>query len=294
MKNPQLISSLVAIKGRSHPDVNASSVKRGMSTVGEMPVKTINNRTILIERDAMIDQYSPEEAFEAIVDKIADITTHNREEIENILIATGSARKVRKMKRRSLNAEIQNRLVEDTVDGKRFRGFLTAMIAHLYGRNLVEDGFFRVRGENKAGSHGGFHYGTDTDLPTGTISTGSSYTGSATDKITPYEKTDDGGVKQTKSEKDWGSIFSGSAQLINSVGGLLGLFTGGKTGTGDNNIFNDKSDEDLAIEQARYEAERKARNTKIVLGVLGAIALIVVVVLVVRAQKDKKGTTKKK
>ena len=274
-------SSLVAILGRNHPDINSMLVQKGMSTVGEKIADSSNNRTILIERDQIMDQFTPEESFEAIVDKIAILGTTRKEEVENVLIATGSPKAIRSMSRKNFNAELQNRLTDNSEQGDKLRTFISVMIANDFGKFLVEDGFFTVRNEPKAGAS---DIGTLPTLPVTNVDTTVPLGGT----IMPFVQTPDGGVKPTKSEKDWGSIFSGSAQILNSVGGILGLFVGGNQGTGNQNIFNDKTQAEIDAERAQYDLQRKSRNTKIIIGVVVAILLVVAIVVVAKTIKKTK------
>lgn len=281
MKKPSVkLSSLRKVIGRSHPDVNAVQVKTDMAIVGERSTKRGDNRTVVIERDAFLDPFTPEEAFESIVEKISRVTSGRRQEVENILIATGSKKSVRKMSRTQLNSEIQNRLVDPTEKGEKFRTFLSVMVANDYGKSLMNDGFFRLAGEAKASSNGQVqdpYY--DKESGQWIFDQG--------EESTPFTATPDGGIKQTKNPQQWGSVLSGSAQVINSVGGIIGLFTGGAQGMPNNNVFNTYSQDQMVFQQQQFEQQKRNRNLKIGLFIFGAIAIIVTVIVIAKAQKNK-------
>jgi len=236
-------SALRSITGLSPEEIAGLKVESEMSLTGE---ETPHRKSIVVEKDRFLQGANTEQAFEIIVEKIAKVTDARREEVENALIVTGSPIAVRGWNRAKLNAEIQNRLVDVSPQGMAFRQMMTALVGALYGKALVNDGFFRTKTptrELKAMSVGGgstpeemlgnpfANTGYTSGIPNTTLTPSTSTppitnTGSGSN-ILPYQKNSSGGVDQTKTETDWGGILSGSAQVITSIGGVIGLFTGG-------------------------------------------------------------------
>jgi len=280
--NAQKKTSLHQITGQTHAVIPA------------LISPPARNRTILIEKETLMGDTSPSVAFEGMVEKIALITTNRRPGIENLLIVTGSPKDVRKMSRKALNAEIQTRLVSRTTHGDDFRKYISVIIAHDFGKSIMKNGFSASMPEKKAGAVGnpltGNPFGTtNTSLYTPTSSyTPTGYTPTSLPPVTPFESTPDGDVESAKNTQNWGSILSGSAQVINSVGGIIGLFSGGAPGSNNNNVFNGYSQDNLMNQQQQYEQERKRRNAKIAGGIVLSIVIVVSVVLIVRAAKKKK------
>jgi hypothetical protein len=120
----------------------------------------------------------------------------------------------------------------------------------MYGNKLNTDGFFRNGQEGKAGA-GGIYENPWTSsapeygLPTSTFNwQPSSSAGTTTGTSTGLQATADGGATQTGGGQDWGSILSGSANVISSIGGVIGLFTGGNSANQNGtSVFDQYSDD---------------------------------------------------
>jgi hypothetical protein len=232
-------SALQRVLGMSEAEVAGIKVANPMSTTGE---DTPHRKSIVVEKDRFLQGASAEEAFEQIVEKIARVTDNRREEVENALIVTGSPIAVRKMNRRALNALIQNRLSDPSKKGMAFRQLMTALVGAMYGSSLMNDGFFRTETparEKKFGAglvyeetnplaHTGYTDGIPNTSLIQTDFSSELEKSREQDNILPYAKNNQGGVDQTKSEQDWGNILQGSASVISSIGGIIGLFTGGQ------------------------------------------------------------------
>jgi hypothetical protein len=237
-------SALQRVLGMSEAEVAGIKVANPMSTTGE---DTPHRKSIVVEKDRFLQGASAEEAFEQIVEKIARVTDNRREEVENALIVTGSPIAVRKMNRRALNALIQNRLSDPSKKGMAFRQLMTALVGAMYGRSLMNDGFFRTETPPREKMYGIGGGGSTPEDMLGNPFTMTGYTDGVAntsliqtdflseleksreqDNILPYAKNNQGGVDQTKSEQDWGNILQGSASVISSIGGIIGLFTGGQ------------------------------------------------------------------
>lgn len=285
------LSSLRKVTGLSPKEIAGLKVKNSMSIAGE---KTPHRRSIVVEKDRFMQGADTEEAFEIIVDKIAKVTDNNRVEVENALIVTGSPKGVRGMNRKRLNAEIQNRLVENSPNGMAFRQYMTALVGGMYGRSLVNDGFFRSSAparEKKASSTGlnatlgnpfaytGYTDGIpNTNLIGSNVSTPLENSAQSGNNILNLKETEDGGVEKTSSDQDWGSILQGSAQVITSIGGVIGLFTGGSTATAGNTTFDQYSEEEF------YDEDKKKRGG-LWLAILGLVVVGVVIFLIIKYRK---------
>lgn len=294
-------NSLKAIhRGKSIESVLGRTPANVMDQAGE----NFPRKSIRIRKDELQSALSPEKQFEAIVIAIANVARTSRHQVENALIATGSTKAVRRMKPKRLNAEIQNRLVQSDAKGEEFRNYMTLLVVDQYGGSLINDSFFRKAGENQVGSNGGWpsYVGLQTGtnpwsnqsggwpsnvgLQTGTDPGGflSGQTGSTTQgSVTGLQATSDGGVNKTNNSQDWGSILSGSAQVIHSVGGVIGLFTGGNQGTQNNNVFDQ-----YQPNQNMPDPEPKRKRTGLIIGlVVGAVAIGVLIWYFTK-DKDKK------
>ena len=224
------MNSLEKLHGKKKALKMAGAKVSGLSTFMEEKPAMAKNRSITIQKDQLIDSLTPSESFEVIVEKIARLNASRRKSVENALIGTGSKKVIRNYNLDQLNAEVQNRLAENTPQGQEFRNIMTMLVVDTYGNKLVNDGFFRNgMEEEKAGA--------DDSLlgpPSGAIVTGGMVEIDEPDYN--YTETSDGGASKDK-QTDWGSILSGGAQVIDSVGGVIGLFTGGSQSTEDSNVF---------------------------------------------------------
>jgi len=298
-----------------HPGKSIESVLgRTPANVMDQAGENFPRKSIRIRKDELQSALSPKAQFEAIVSAIANVARTSRHQVENALIATGSTKAVRRMKPKRLNSEIQNRLVQSDAKGEEFRNYMTLLVVDQYGGSLMNDSFFRKPGENQVGSNGlvnpwsnqsggwpsgvGLQTGTNpwsnqsggwpsgVGLQTGTNPGGflSGQTGStASGSVTGLEATPNGGVNKTNNSQDWGSILSGSAQVINSVGGVIGLFTGGNQGTENNNVFDESSSE-----TPPPPPPPKPPRVGLIVGlVIGAVAIGVLVWYLTK-NKDKK------
>jgi hypothetical protein len=211
----------------------------------EMAGEDIPRKSISIRKEAMAG-LSPQEQFEMIVDMIGVIARTNRHEVENALIVTGSPKAVRKYGKGRYYATIQNRLTQDDAKGKEFRDYMTLLVADRFGKALEQDSFFKRGGEQRVGTTGYTDYLTNPwssnqyGYGSMTLDSGTGGVGSGAGNVTGTQATADGGATQTNNQQDWGGILSGSAQVINSIGGVIGLFTGGNQGTTNTNVFGVK------------------------------------------------------
>ena len=278
-----------------HPGKSIESVLgRTPANVMDQAGENFPRKSIRIRKDELQSALSPKAQFEAIVSAIANVARTSRHQVENALIATGSTKAVRRMKPKRLNSEIQNRLVQSDAKGEEFRNYMTLLVVDQYGGSLMNDSFFRKPGENQVGSNGLVNpwsnqsggWPSGVGLQTGTNPGGflSGQTGStASGSVTGLEATPNGGVNKTNNSQDWGSILSGSAQVINSVGGVIGLFTGGNQGTENNNVFDESSSE-----TPPPPPPPKPPRVGLIVGlVIGAVAIGVLVWYLTK-NKDKK------
>jgi len=260
-----------------------------------------NRRSVSIQKDRILEAYSPEESFEIVVEKIANLIDRSRKDLENALIASGAPKTVRQLDRKKFNAAVQNKLSENNAQGDTFRKYMTLLVTHNYGKSLVNDGFFRkpmpangktagkevvekYRNNDRLSANGMTSYEA---LQFYMQNAPGSQSEQGNSEVTGLKETPDGGVKQTKKDTDWGSILSGSAQVINSVGGVIGLFTNGNQSTWDSNVFNTYSQFDYQQQQMDFERERRRKVTWLVVGImLVAIAIATVVYFVRKAKSE--------
>jgi len=292
MENTQTISAFEQITGKKDAPLN----RTGLSELATPDV--LSAPSIIIEKDRTISDTSSANSFQSIVDAIAKVTTIKRNEVENALIVTGSPKSVRTMSRKSLNKAIQNRLVEDTANGQKFRMYMSELVATLYGTQLTSDGFYRSESQTRTPKESSVGGSADTDnpflytnynydLPT-TDFTG--YTNSTV--LTNIEETDNGGAVETKPPTDWGGILSGSASVINSIGNVIGLFVGGNSTsqTGGISIFDGAggtlTPDEIRRQEEQKEKTRKRRNLLMIVGGLVVVGVVVGIILYSR-NKDK-------
>jgi hypothetical protein len=288
-------SALRRITSLTPKEIAGLKVKNRMSLAGE---KSPHRRSIVIQKDRVLNDVNVEESFETIVEKIAGVIANNRVEVENALIATGSPRKVRLYNRKALNAEVQNRLVGTGKNSQAFRQYMTVLVGSMYGRSLKNDGFFRTGLESKAIKQGVAQeafsskvdnsledkYGagdndelepSTTFLPTrpATVIDSSVSDLSESSTILPFIPTQDGGVKKTMGDQDWGSILQGSADVISSVGGVIGLFTGGNQ-SGNESVLDQYNDDKYQEEDKKYKQGGMSMLWKVIIGLV-VVAVIV-------------------
>jgi hypothetical protein len=256
------VSSLAKVQGKQMAEQLAVEPVRPMTVIGDQrPSKNV--RSVVIAKDQILNKLSPTESFEVVVEKIAKVIKNNRIEVENALIATGSPKMVRTLGRKRFNSKVQNKLAERSESGQAFRNYMTVLVGTLYGTSLVNDGFFRSETEEKSGS---------TGIMPGAYATQNMFQQSAMgNSPIGLTATNDGGVES--SGQDWGSILQGSAQVINSLGGVIGLFTGGNQSTSEENVFNQYNP--LADIQAQQEEERKRKNRNTLMWVGGILVVLV-------------------
>jgi hypothetical protein len=262
------MNSLEKLHGKKKALKMAGMKVPGLSTFMEEKPAMAKNRSITIQKDQLIDSLTPSESFEVIVEKIAKVNANRRKSVENALIGTGSKKVIRNYNLDQLNAEVHNRLTENTPQGQEFRNIMTMLVVNSYGNKLVNDGFFRNGlEEEKAGAD---------LLPPPRPEGGGIIVGPVVDIDEPdynYTETTDGGASKDK-QTDWGSILSGGAQVIDSVGGVIGLFTGGSQSTEDSNVFTQTN-------YSNDQPPKKGGKTWIWV-VLGLVVVSVVLVLVLR------------
>jgi hypothetical protein len=173
------------------------------------------NRTVIVEQDnTNILGVSPIAAKKIVAGKIQLLNVTRRKDVENSLISTGSPKSVRSLNPTDFNNVVMNRLSQVGPAGDEFRSDITKLITVFYGKELTSDGFFNIAPSNRIGQTGEF------DKIDEIIQTGS---------VTGKTETADGGVKDDKEGKggqNVGEILSGSAAVLDSLGGIIGLFTG--------------------------------------------------------------------
>lgn len=266
--------------------------------MGELATPDLSSpRSIIIEKDRTISDVDSAKSFQNVVDAIARATSIKRNEVENALIVTGSSKGVRRMSRKALNKQIQDRLVQDDANGEKFRMYMAELVAKLYGTQIMSDGFYRTDTTTRTpqeSSVGGsadldnpFMYSnTNYDLPTSDFTTYSS-----SQVLTNIEETNDGGAVETKPQTDWGGILSGSASVINSIGNVIGLFVGGNntSQTGGVSIFDGSGGELTERErelQKEQEAKVRRRNLLMIIGGLVIVGVVIGVIVYTRKNKN--------
>lgn len=275
------MGSLLKIQGNATNDRIAKMMNKMNRPNG---YGSTNRRSVVIERNK-INTLSPEESFEVITEKIAKVITNNREEVENALIKTGCNKNCRKFDPIKFNATVQNKLVEDSPEGEEFRNYMTLLVARMYGSRLTNTGFFRSSiNESKVGDNGEI-VPEIPDLSTLPVEDREV----EVENITGLQKTADGGVED-KDPKDWGSILAGSAQLVNSIGGVIGMFTGGQTATTGSSVLDDYTkDSSLSQQELQLLEEQNKKRTRNML-IIGVVLVAVVVTIVVVMKRQKKGS----
>jgi len=218
-------NSLERVTGLTAQEV--SGMKAGAMQMGGEKIPN-RSRTVVVQKDRLSLSHDTATSFEVMVKYIAKAIKDRREEVENALIVTGAPVSVRNLNPSRFNAYVENQLTRRDSNGQAFRQLMTALVSGLYGRQLDNDKFFKMA-ESKASAIGDDELSSETNniialqpLPLQPIEQTKK-----DQNILPYAKNSTGGVDQTKSDKDWGGILSGSAQVITAVGGVLGLFTGG-------------------------------------------------------------------
>jgi hypothetical protein len=151
-------------------------------------------RSVVVATDAPIERVnildvSEQEAKKIVLDKIRKVIATRRNDVENALIATGSPQAVRTLNADEFNAAVMNRLSELGARGDAFRNDITKLVVAYYGHELNADGFFVVGAYGRVGQDG--------------------------------EDDENGG-----SGENVGEILQGSAAVLDSVGGIIGLFAG--------------------------------------------------------------------
>ena len=271
------MGSLLQIQGNATNDRIAKMMNNMNRPSG---YGSTNRRSVVIERNK-INTLSPEESFEVITEKIANVITNNREEVENALIKTGCNKNCRKFDPIRFNATVQNKLVEDSAEGEEFRNYMTLLVARMYGSRLTNTGFFRSSvNESKVGDNGEI-VPEIPDLSTLPVEDREV----EVENITGLQKTADGGVED-KDPKDWGSILSGSAQLVNSIGGVIGMFTGGQTATTGNSVLDNYTPSSSLSQQDLLEEQNKKRTRNML--IIGVVLVAVVVTIIVVLKRKKK------
>ena len=269
MKNQK--SALQKITGLSTDKLVGIKINNSMSDIGQKASAT-NRRRIVIERDRLLNTVPPEQAFEIVVEKIARVNVEKRNEVENALIVTGSPISTRGVSQKRLNKMVQNRLTQNDNNGQAFRQYMTVLVGALYGKSLMNDGFFRTPTPTRS-DMSETKFGNDAIImnprPATEIDTGVSV-----DNILPHTETADGGVKRTKSEQDWGSILSGSADVIGSIGNVLGLFTGGSPAT-NTSVFDDYSGGSVIVPTVSDDIEKRQKAKRKMLWTIIGLVLVV-------------------
>ncbi len=169
-----------------------------------------------------------QQAQSVVIDKLRKLIVKRRKDVSNSLIATGSPKQVRELSSKEFNAAVMNRLSETGKQGDEFRNDITKLIVINFGSELSADGFFHT---TKVGSNFGLTY-QDLQILEG-LSSSQEDSGSVTGK----EESSDGGVT-TRNGENVGEILTGSAAVLDSVSGIINLFTGGGTQTSANNTLN--------------------------------------------------------
>jgi len=269
------MNSFFKIQGDNANNI-LSRMNHSMSHTGGVPGST-NKRSVVIERNR-INSLTPADSFELITNLIAKTIDFNREEVENALIKTGCPKRCRLYNRKKFNATVQNKLVDPSPEGEEFRNYMTLLVSQMYGKRLANKGFFRSNlSEQKVGNN------SDIVPETVDFTLSSEELPSVTgENITGLQKTADGGVTETE-PKDWGSILSGSAQLVNSIGGVIGMFTGGQqASTGSSVLDNYSTNFD---QQLKDEEEKNKRTRNIIIVGLVVVAVVVGVIIYMRRKK---------
>ena len=216
---------------------------------------------------------SEAEAKQVMLDKIRNVIALRRKEVENALISSGSPKAVRSLGYKAFNSAVMNRLSAPGVAGDDFRSDITKLVTVLFGGTLAADGFFRTKNnKNQRASFMGSNMFLSPDTAEGIIS--------ANENILDKKETASGGVEKSNSGENVGSILSGSAQVIDSVGGIIGLFTGGSSQTANNNSLNTSGDNNLELRD-----ESKGSKLPWIIGGLVVVAAIVGVVIYMKKKK---------
>jgi hypothetical protein len=168
------------------------------------------------------------DAKKVVVDKLRKVINVHRKDVENSLIATGSPKAVRGLGYKEFNAAVMNRLAEPGKNGDEFRDDITKLIVVYHGNELTADGFFHT---STVGSNFGF---TEEQIQALNDMAAAQEQGGA---VTGKQETSSGDVT-TQPKQDVGQILTGSAAVLDSVGGIIGLFTGTQPQTPQNNTLN--------------------------------------------------------
>jgi hypothetical protein len=195
-------------------------------------------RSVVVATDAPTERVnildvSEQEAKKIVLDKIRKVIATRRNDVENALIATGSPQAVRTLNADEFNAAVMNRLSELGARGDAFRNDMTKLVVAYYGHELNADGFFVVGAYGRVGQDG--------------------------------EDDENGG-----SGENVGEILQGSAAVLDSVGGIIGLFAGQNQQNAANN--------DLSGQTTVVVQEKKTPWAAIIIGlvVVGAVVGLII------------------
>jgi len=266
MKNQSSLSKLH--KKSTIASLFGTTPENTMDQTGE----DLPQRAISIKREQM-SAPDLESQFENVVRKLSKAKNQYRSLVVDALIKTGSPKNVGQFNSNKLNKEIQNRLVSNSVNGRKFRTAMAYLLADKYKESFKNDSFFRTDSEPKVKVGGGlenpwtsnnwqsqFNYESSIDIEE--LGNDSNF------NQTTSTENESG---NTGSGQNWGSILQGGAQLVNSIGGILGMFQGGNQATQDENVMNQY---DQGSNNYKPDEEKgKNRTGLIVAIVIGAIVI---------------------
>lgn len=231
--------------------------------------------SINIEEVSSSPVENKEEIKSSMLDKVAQVITRYRKDVENSLVATGSPTAVRLMSKSAFNSEVVNRLSDRSANGEQFREDMAKVIVLHDTLNANNRDFFT---ESKASSSG-----MGLDLPpvyTGTIPTTANVEISPDMTLLDYQETETGdvrGKKERERNTSFGEILTGSASVISSVTGLMGLFVG------DQNQQMQQDELNFYAQQYQQpQPKRGGMNRRTIIIGLVVVALIVAVVVISR------------
>lgn len=226
----------------------------------DYPVKRISIKREQMSAPSLSDQ------FEDIVQKISIVLNRYPDLVIDALIKTGSPVEVSNYSDKRLNKEVQNRLVSQSTNGRKFRTLMTHLLAKKMGESFKNDSFFRKDPELKVGVSGG--------TPVWSDEAGSWVFDENPNTINTEEVKSDPNINNGQSNpsgNNWGEILQGSASLVDSIGGVIGMFQGGNQGTENDNVFNPYTPENG---YSNNPTPRKKRNTGLIVGlIVGAVIL---------------------